>query len=175
MVDECLARLLRGGGSTADNKVFLGLLTALDLTRDEQRERIADWTALCSDAPSTVAAHAQSVLAGFALDGELGPRRLAEAMRTAAATGAYGTAWSVLREALPPLLAELAGEGAAKTPARGLGELVAVAAECVERSGAHRELPYLAEAAERRGSFRLVTQARRLRAALEEMEEAAAV
>ncbi|MEI5526946.1 DUF6493 family protein [Streptomyces brasiliscabiei] len=78
MVDGCVARLLRGGGSTADNKVFLGLLTALDLTRDERRERIADWTALCADAPSTVAAHAQSILAGFALDGELGPRRLAE-------------------------------------------------------------------------------------------------
>ena len=78
MVDGCLARLLRGGGSTADNKVFLGLLTALDLTRDERRERIADWAALCSDAPSTVASHAQSVLAGLALDGELDSRRLAE-------------------------------------------------------------------------------------------------
>ncbi|WP_450371725.1 DUF7824 domain-containing protein [Streptomyces phaeolivaceus] len=78
MVDGCVARLLRGGGSTADNKVFLGLLTALDLTRDERCERIADWTALCADAPSTVAAHAQSVLAGFALDGALGSRRFAE-------------------------------------------------------------------------------------------------
>ena len=36
------------------------------------------------------------------------PSRVAEAIRTAAATGAYGTAWAVLREALPPLLAELA-------------------------------------------------------------------
>jgi hypothetical protein len=100
--------------------------------------------------------------------GSVKPSRLAEAIRTAAATGAYGTAWSVLREALPPLLAELAGEGAAKSPARGLGDLVAVAAECVERSGSHGELPHLATAAERRGSSRLVTQARRLRAALEE-------
>lgn len=74
MVDGCVARLLHGGGSAADNKVFLGLLTALDLTRDEQRERIPDWTALCSEAHSTVAAHAQSVLAGFALDDELGSR-----------------------------------------------------------------------------------------------------
>lgn len=96
------------------------------------------------------------------------PSRLAEAIRTAAATGAYGTAWSVLREALPPLLAELAGEEGKTTPPHGLGDLVAVAAECAERTGAHGELPYLAEAAERRGSSRLVTQARRLRAALEE-------
>ncbi|MFF7388230.1 DUF6493 family protein [Streptomyces scabiei] len=96
------------------------------------------------------------------------PARLAEAMRAVAATGAYGTAWSVLREALPPLLAELVGEGAAqgKAPARGLGELVAVAAECAERSGAHGPLPYLAEAAQRKGSSRVVTQSRRLRAAL---------
>nr|WP_308010717.1 DUF6493 family protein [Streptomyces sp. AC495_CC817] len=78
MVDGCVARLLRGGGSTADDKVFLGLLTALDLTRDERLERIADWTALCADASSTVAAHAQAVLAHLVLDGGLGPRRLAE-------------------------------------------------------------------------------------------------
>lgn len=96
------------------------------------------------------------------------PSRLAEAIRTAAATGAYGTAWSVLREALPPLLAELAGGDGKKSPPHGLGDLMAVAAECAERTGAHGELPYLAEAAERRGSSRLVTQARRLRAALEE-------
>ncbi|MFE7835348.1 DUF6493 family protein [Streptomyces sp. NPDC057474] len=101
--------------------------------------------------------------------GSVKPSRLAEAIRTAAATGAYGTAWSVLREVLPPLLAELAGEDRTKTPPRGLGDLVAVAAECAERFGAHGELPYLAEVAERRGSSRLVTQARRLRAALEEV------
>ncbi|WP_328507645.1 DUF7824 domain-containing protein [Streptomyces sp. NBC_00391] len=100
--------------------------------------------------------------------GSVKPSRLAEAIRTVAATGAYGTGWSVLRNTLPPLLAELAGEGAAKTPARGLGDLLAVAAECVERSGAHGELPHLATAAQRRGSSRLVTQARRLRAALAE-------
>ncbi|WP_200300839.1 hypothetical protein [Streptomyces adelaidensis] len=43
-----------------------------------------------------------------------------------------------------------------------------MAAECVERCGAHGKLPYLAEAAERRGTSRLVTQARRLRTALAE-------
>lgn len=47
--------------------------------------------------------------------GSVKPSRLAEAIRTVAATGAYGTGWSVLRNTLPPLLAELAGEGAAKT------------------------------------------------------------
>ncbi|GAB2960069.1 DUF6493 family protein [Streptomyces heilongjiangensis] len=78
LVDGCVSRLLRGGGSTADNKVFLGLLTSLDLTRGERCERIADWMSLCADAPSAVAGYAQSVLADFALDGELGSRRLIE-------------------------------------------------------------------------------------------------
>jgi hypothetical protein len=100
------------------------------------------------------------------------PSRLAEAIGTAAATGAYGTAWSVLREVLPPLLAALTREGAARTPTRGLGDLLAVAAECAERCGAHGELPHLAAVADRRGSSRLLTQARRLRAALEETSAA---
>ncbi|MDN3027711.1 DUF6493 family protein [Streptomyces sp. S.PB5] len=77
VVDACVARLLRGG-STADNRVFLRVLKGLALTRDEERARTADWLALASDAVSTVAAHAQSVLAALALDGELPVRRLAE-------------------------------------------------------------------------------------------------
>ncbi|MFE7652497.1 DUF6493 family protein [Streptomyces bottropensis] len=111
-------------------------------------------------------------LGSLAAVGSVRPSRLAEAIGTAAATGAYGTAWSVLREVLPPLLAALTGEGAARTPTRGLGDLLAVAAECAERCGAHRELPHLAAVADRRGSSRLLTQARRLRAALEETSAA---
>ncbi|MEU6199120.1 DUF6493 family protein [Streptomyces sp. NPDC047061] len=78
VVDACVARLLRGGGPT-DHRVFLPLLGLLALTRDEVRERVADWTALARDAVSPVAAHAQSVLAALALDGGLTPRQLAEA------------------------------------------------------------------------------------------------
>ncbi|MER7187091.1 DUF6493 family protein [Streptomyces hyaluromycini] len=78
VVDACVARLLRGGGPT-DHRVFLPLLGLLALTRDEVRERVADWTALARDAASPVAAHAQSVLAALALDGDLTPRQLAEA------------------------------------------------------------------------------------------------
>ena len=94
------------------------------------------------------------------------PLRLAGAIRTAAATGAYATVWSVLRDALPILLADLATDASSGTPARGLGDLLAVAADCAERSGARGDLSHLAQAAERRGSSRLVTQARRLRTAL---------
>ncbi|MFJ8599941.1 DUF6493 family protein [Streptomyces shenzhenensis] len=78
VVDACVARLLRGGGPT-DHRIFLPLLVRLDLTRAEERARIADWTALARDAASPVAGHAQSVLAALALDGELTHRRLAEA------------------------------------------------------------------------------------------------
>ncbi|GGZ27377.1 hypothetical protein GCM10010365_54530 [Streptomyces poonensis] len=97
--------------------------------------------------------------------GAVKPLRLAEAIRTAAATGAYATLWSVLRGTLPILLAPLAADGAVK-PVRGLGDLLAVAAECAERSGARGDLPHLGRTADRRGSSRLVTEARRLRDAL---------
>ncbi len=51
--------------------------------------------------------------------------------------------------------------------ARWLGDLLAVAAECAERTGhgAQGEIPHLAMTADRRGSSRLVAQARRLRSA----------
>ncbi|MFE6593922.1 hypothetical protein [Streptomyces sp. NPDC057781] len=70
----------------------------------------------------------------------------------AAATEANATIWGVLRQVLPVLLA--------------------VAADCAERVGARGGLPHLSDAADRRGSSRLVAQARRLRGAL--AEEAAA-
>ncbi|MGW7610687.1 DUF7824 domain-containing protein [Streptomyces sp. NPDC054766] len=104
--------------------------------------------------------------------GALKQSRLAESIRTAAATGAYATVWSVLRDLLPVLLADLTADGAGGGPVRGLGELLAVAADCAERSGARGDLAHLAGTAERRGSSKVVTQARRLRTAL--TQEAAA-
>ncbi|WP_427923903.1 DUF6493 family protein [Streptomyces sp. cg40] len=97
--------------------------------------------------------------------GAVKPSRLAESMRTGAATGANTSIWGILRHALTALLADLDGD-IKPTPARGLGDLLAVASECAERSGARGELPHLAQAADRTGTSRLVTQARRLRTAL---------
>lgn len=99
--------------------------------------------------------------------GAVKPSRLAESVRTGAATGANATIWGILRTTLTALLADLDGD-AKPAQARGLGELLAVAAECAERSGARGELPHLAETAARSGSSRLVVQARRLRSALVE-------
>ncbi|MFE6176676.1 DUF6493 family protein [Streptomyces sp. NPDC056464] len=103
--------------------------------------------------------------------GAVKPSRLVDSARTAVATGAHATVWGVLRHTLPVLLADLA-TGEAATAARGLADLLAVAAECAERTGAREELPHLAGAAERRGSSRVVTQARRLHSTL--VEELAA-
>ncbi|MER5477624.1 DUF6493 family protein [Streptomyces sp. NPDC002734] len=86
--------------------------------------------------------------------------RLADSLRTAAATGACATVGDVLRHALPALLAE------GVEPARGLGDLLGVAAECAERTGSTGALPGLDRVAGRSGSSRLVLEARRLRAAL---------
>ncbi|WP_197358289.1 DUF6493 family protein, partial [Streptomyces clavuligerus] len=61
-------------------------------------------------------------------NGALKPNRLADAARTAAATGAYTTTWAVLAAALPALLG-------AVPVARSLGEVLEVAADCAERSG----------------------------------------
>ncbi|MFD4557503.1 DUF6493 family protein [Streptomyces sp. NPDC058469] len=99
--------------------------------------------------------------------GAVKPSRLAESVRTGAATGANATIWGILRHTLAALLADLDGD-AKPAHTRGLGDLLAVAAECAERSGARGELPHLAQAAARSGSSRLVTQARRLRSALAE-------
>ncbi|WP_330456507.1 DUF6493 family protein [Streptomyces sp. NBC_00820] len=115
--------------------------------------------------------------------GAVKPQRLADSARTAAATGANATIWEMLRHSLTVPLAELAGARpeAAAVLARGLGELLAVAADCAERSGAAGRpggaetsgasgasgasgtVPHLAETAARGGSSRLVAQARRLR------------
>ncbi|QFZ77659.1 hypothetical protein GFH48_34100 [Streptomyces fagopyri] len=64
------------------------------------------------------------------------------------------------------LTAHQAGARTDATPSRGLGDLPAVAAESAERSGARGDLVHLAQTAGRRGSSKVVTQARRLRTAL---------
>ncbi|MFE7578166.1 DUF6493 family protein [Streptomyces sp. NPDC057521] len=92
--------------------------------------------------------------------GSVKPNRLAEAARTAAETGAYRTVLSFLVPVLPALLAR------EKAP-RGLSDLLAVAAECAERSGPPETgpVPGLAETAARGGTTQLVRQAIRLETA----------
>ncbi|MCX4986882.1 DUF6493 family protein [Streptomyces sp. NBC_00572] len=98
-------------------------------------------------------------LAWLVAEGSVKPNRLADALRTTAATGAYATVWTVLGAALPELLG-------AEKPVRGLGEVLAVAADCAERCGAGGEVPGLDTVASTRGTSQFLVQARRLLGAL---------
>ncbi|MYV56786.1 hypothetical protein GT042_30615, partial [Streptomyces sp. SID3212] len=112
-------------------------------------------------------------MAMLTISGTVKLNRLADSARTAAATGAYRTVWSVLGAALSDLLAD--------TSRPGLGDLLSVAAECAERgavagavpgttgstgTGADPGIRGLAEVAARGGSSRLTAQAARLLNAL---------
>ncbi|MEU9146660.1 DUF6493 family protein [Streptomyces sp. NPDC048349] len=96
-------------------------------------------------------------LAAMVALGTVKPNRLADAARSAAAAGAHATVWAVLAEVPANLLPS----------GRGAGEVLAVAAECAERCGAVGPVPDgVAAVAARRGSSRLVAEARRLSTAL---------
>ncbi|MFF4963469.1 DUF6493 family protein [Streptomyces sp. NPDC001037] len=162
-----LPLLAEAGGEAGD---AVRLCVAYGLGARHQEDRLA-----AVDALLVLAARGQLDTARLGADlgellgsGAVKPQRLADSARTAASTGAEATTGEVLRHALPVPLAALAAARpeAAAVAARGLGDLLAVAAECAERSGARGEVPYLAETAARGGSSRLVTQARRLRDAL---------
>jgi len=159
-----LPHLAESGGEAGE---AVHLCVAYGLGARHPEDRLA-----AVDALLTLAARGQldSALLGADLGqlvrrGAVKPSRLAESARTAAATGANATIWEMLRHTLPVPLAEFATGGTGAS-ARGLGELLAAAAECAERSGARGETPHLAQTADRRGSSRLVTQARRLHSAL---------
>ncbi|MBV7696524.1 DUF6493 family protein [Streptomyces sp. TRM70350] len=162
---------LAESGGEAGEAVHLGLAYGLGARHEEDRLAAVDALLVLAARGQLDAARLGADLGQLVRCGAVKTQRLAESARTAAATGANATIWSVLSRTLPALLADLTTGGAAP-PTRGLGELLAVAAECAERTGARGDLPHLAQAAARRGSSRVVTQARRLRSAL--VEEVAA-
>ncbi|MEV0209452.1 DUF6493 family protein [Streptomyces sp. NPDC050788] len=157
--------LLAESGGAAGEAMHLCLAYGLGARHPEDRLAAVDALLTLAARGQLDAARLGADLGQLIRRGAVKPVRLAESARTAAATGANATVWEMLRHTLPVLLAELA-VGGASTPARGLGDLLAVAAECAERCGARGELPHLAQAAQRRGASRLVSQARRLRIAL---------
>ncbi|MFI9831318.1 DUF6493 family protein [Streptomyces sp. NPDC051913] len=166
--------LLAESGGEAGDAVHLCVAYGLGARHEEDRLAAVDALLVLAARGQLDAALLGSDLGQLARDGAVKPLRLADSLRTAAATGANATIWGMLRHTLPLLLGDLAtgGPDGQAARSRGLGELLAVAAECAERSGARGELPHLATAAARRGSSRLVTQARRLQGAL--VEEVAA-
>ncbi|MHB9857165.1 DUF7824 domain-containing protein [Streptomyces sp. YIM S03343] len=161
--DGAILPLLAESDGEAGETVHLGLAYGLCARHPEDRLAAVDALLTLTARGQLDPVRLGTDLRQLVRTGAVKPLRLAESARTAAATGAYATVWEVLRHTLPALMAGLTA-GAA--PARGLGDLLGVAAECVERSGAGGELPYLTETAGRRGSSQLLSQARRLRGAL---------
>ncbi|WDF36459.1 DUF6493 family protein [Streptomyces sp. T12] len=159
--------LLAESGGEAGEAVHLAVAYGLGARHPEDRLAAVDALLVLAARGQLDAARLGADLGQLVRRGAVKTSRLVESARTAAATGANATIWGMLRHTLPVLLADLATAGAA-APARGLADLLAVAAECAERTGAREELPHLARTADRRGSSRLVTQARRLRSALAE-------
>ncbi|GHF32978.1 hypothetical protein GCM10018790_08250 [Kitasatospora xanthocidica] len=96
-------------------------------------------------------------LGGLVACGTVLAGRLGAALAMAAETGARATVWSVLGPALPGLLGE------AGPSVRGLGDLIALAADCARRTGARGPVAEVTATAARAGSGRVVKEARALR------------
>ncbi|MFE4699226.1 DUF6493 family protein [Streptomyces sp. NPDC056738] len=165
-VDTASLPLLAEADGTAGEALHLCLAYGLGARRPEERLAAVDALLILAARGQLDAGRLGADLGELVRRGALKKSRLAESIRTAAATGAYATVWSVLDGLLPVLLADLTADGAGGGAVRGLGELLAVAADCAERSGARGDLAHLADTAGRQGSSKVVAQARRLRTAL---------
>ncbi|WP_328454884.1 DUF6493 family protein [Streptomyces sp. NBC_00386] len=165
-MDAAMLPLLAEADGAAGEALHLCLAYGLGARHPEDRLAAVDALLVLAARGQLDAGRLGSDIGELVRRGALKKSRLAESIRTAAATGAYATVWSVLLGLLPALLADLTADGAGGGAVRGLGELLAIAADCAERSGARGDLAHLAGTAERHGSSKIVTQARRLRTAL---------
>ncbi|CCA54153.1 MULTISPECIES: DUF7824 domain-containing protein [Streptomyces] len=157
-VTEPLTALAEAAGPVG-RALPLALAAGLGCQDADDRLRAVDALLVLASRGDLDARRLGTELAWLVAEGSVKPNRLADALRTAAATGAYGTVWAVLAPALPELLG-------AEKPVRGLGEVLAVAADCVERCGAGDEVAGLAGVASARGSSQFLVQAKRLLGAL---------
>ncbi|MEV4940933.1 DUF7824 domain-containing protein [Streptomyces zaomyceticus] len=157
-VTEPLTALAEAGGPVG-RAVDLAVAFGLGCQDADDRLRAVDALLVLASRGDLGARRLGTELAWLVLEGSVKPNRLADALRTAAATGAYGTVWAVLEPMLPELLG-------AEKPVRGLGEVLAVAADCVERCGARGEVAGLDTMASARSSSQFVVQAKRLSGAL---------
>ncbi|MYS08587.1 hypothetical protein GTW71_19565, partial [Streptomyces sp. SID6041] len=155
---EPLTALAEAGGPVG-RAVHLALAFGLGCQDADDRLRAVDALLVLASRGDLDARLLGTELAWLVMEGSVKPNRLADALRTTAATGAYGTVWAVLE----PLLPELLG---AEKPVRGLGEVLAVAADCVERCRATGAVAGLDALASARSSAQFVVQAKRLSGAL---------
>nr|WP_042179838.1 DUF6493 family protein [Kibdelosporangium sp. MJ126-NF4]ADB02835.1 AzicU1 [Kibdelosporangium sp. MJ126-NF4]CEL14050.1 secreted protein [Kibdelosporangium sp. MJ126-NF4]CTQ88416.1 secreted protein [Kibdelosporangium sp. MJ126-NF4] len=97
----------------------------------------------------------------LAADVELSLNRVVPCLRDLAQSGAASQVWGTVAAALPPMLSpEL------ERPPQRLADLLALAVELVEQVRPTTSIPGLADVAARRGGSRIVTEAKRLEAAL---------
>lgn len=151
---------LAAAGGPAGPALHLAVATGLGARHPEDRLRAVDALLTLAAREELDAGRLGRDLRELLSLGTVKPNRLADSLRTAAATGACATTWAVLAAVLPALLT-------GTVDPRGAGDLLATAADCVEQSGAASPEPEgLTEAASRPGRSRLVTQASRLRDAL---------
>ncbi|WP_256341485.1 DUF6493 family protein [Streptomyces sp. TLI_105] len=155
---EPLTALVEADGPVG-RAVLLTLAFGLGCVDADDRLRAVDGVLVLAARGELNARRLGTELAWLVAEGSVKPNRLADAARTAAATGAHPTVWTVLEAMLPGVLAPA-------QPVRGLGEVLAVAADCVERCGARGEVAGLETLASGRGSSQLVVQAGRLLSAL---------
>ncbi|MFE1805561.1 DUF6493 family protein [Streptomyces sp. NPDC059533] len=160
--------LLAAAGGPAGPALHLAVATGLGARHAEDRLRAVDALLALAARGELDAVRLGTDLGEQLALGAVKPNRLADSLRTAAATGACTTTWAVLAAALPALLT-----GTAEP--RGTGELLEIAADCVEQSLVTSPHPDgLAAAAARGGRSRLVTQAVRLGKALDRNGESVA-
>ncbi|MFE9552526.1 DUF6493 family protein [Streptomyces sp. NPDC006703] len=152
-----LLQLVEAGGP-AGPAVHLTVACALGAARAEARTAAVDSLLLLAAQGALDADRLGSDLAEAVRCGVAPLNRLPLSLRQAAESGAYRTVWSVLRAALPGLLAP--------EPIRGVPELLAIATDCAARSGATGALPVVEALAAQRGSSRLLKEARALHAVL---------
>ncbi|MFJ9695221.1 DUF6493 family protein [Kitasatospora sp. NPDC101183] len=153
-----LPRLAEAGGR-AGPAVHLALAYCLGSAAAEDRTGAVDALLVLAARGDLDAALLGRELGELAAWGTVKTNRIAASLALAADTGAHRTVWAVLAAALPGLLA-------ADPAPRGLGDLLAVAADCARRSGARGPLAEVTALAARGGSSRTVKEARALREVL---------
>ncbi|WP_316525004.1 DUF6493 family protein [Kitasatospora brasiliensis] len=149
--------LLAEAGGPAGLALHLALAYGLGARHAEDRTAAVDALLVLAargDLDGELLGRELSVLVAY---GTVLASRLGAALALVAETGARGTVWSVLGPALPGLLGE------ADQSARGLGDLIALAADCARRTGARGPVAEVTAAAGRAGSGRVVKEARALR------------
>ncbi|WP_341720945.1 DUF6493 family protein [Micromonospora sp. FIMYZ51] len=147
--------------ATGPGGLALDLAVAYGLAARHAADRVAALDALLTLAaagqldPAALGAQLGTLVAGQLVK----LSRAVEPLRDAVQAGAPLTVWRLLAAALPAMLTM-------PTPPRGLPDLLTLATETATATGVRIELPGLAGVAERGGSSRLVTEARRLDQAL---------